>query len=351
MLLKCLNKKNLAVLIAGFILISQLSAYELSFKLIPSLFLPNTLVKPLSDRVSEINKDFFEPVAFGATFDAGFVFDNTFEVGPEFGFYYMSKANSNEDMKKEGFSTYILGFPIGFSASYSFYPVSRIQFTAGLTAGISFLIQKSTDIDATILFNPYYRMYVQGAFRINPNLNIIADVSLQDYQYNSFFKNPMAAGISFGAGIQYKIDSKKSTGSVTGTLEQDEPVFPLFYTVYKSNPVGTITITNDETSEIRNVIVKFRAGDYTASEMLCGTIPLIKKHKSEQISLYADFSDVILQFSEEGKTILLVSSEMKEVIGLCDKIVVLSEKQQAGTLEDPNDFTQENILELATKFS
>lgn len=65
----------------------------------------------------------------------------------------------------------------------------------------------------------------------------------------------------------------------------------------------------------------------------------------------AEIYKLIRQFSEEGKTILLVSSEMKEVIGLCDKIVVLSEKKQAGTLEDQNDFTQEKILELATKFS
>lgn len=265
--------------------------------------MPNVLVKPLSEGIYKTRNDTFEKLAFGATFDAGFVFDNAFELGPEFGFYYMSKRKGNDKTQvAEGNSSYIMSIPAGIQFSYSFYPASRIQFTTGLTGGVHFSLQQSaTEKDANIYFNYYYRAFLQGGFRINPNINIVADVSVQDYQLNSFFKNPLAAGISFGVGAQFKIDSKKSTGSVTGTLEQDEPVFPLFYTVYKTNPVGTLTISNDETAEIRNVQVKFRAGDYTSSEMLCGTIPLIKKHKSERLSMYADFSDLILQFSEEGK--------------------------------------------------
>lgn len=64
----------------------------------------------------------------------------------------------------------------------------------------------------------------------------------------------------------------------------------------------------------------------------------------------AEIYKLIRHFAEEGKSILMVSSEMKEVIGLSDKIVVLSERRQAGIIDDPKDFSQEKILELATMF-
>lgn len=48
-----------------------------------------------------------------------------------------------------------------------------------------------------------------------------------------------------------------------------------------------------------------------------------------------------------GKSILMVSSEMPELIGMCDRIVVLSERKQAGILEK-EDFSQERILDMAS---
>ena len=49
----------------------------------------------------------------------------------------------------------------------------------------------------------------------------------------------------------------------------------------------------------------------------------------------------------QGKAILMVSSEMPELIGMCDRIVVLSERAQAAIVEK-NQFSQEYILDLAS---
>lgn len=49
----------------------------------------------------------------------------------------------------------------------------------------------------------------------------------------------------------------------------------------------------------------------------------------------------------KGKSILMVSSEMPELIGMCDRIVVIAEGHQTGILEK-KDFDQEKILELAS---
>ena len=49
----------------------------------------------------------------------------------------------------------------------------------------------------------------------------------------------------------------------------------------------------------------------------------------------------------EGHTILMVSSDMPELLGMSDRVVVLCEKEQVGIVEK-KDFSQEYILDLAS---
>ena len=56
---------------------------------------------------------------------------------------------------------------------------------------------------------------------------------------------------------------------------------------------------------------------------------------------------LIRQLVDEGKSVILISSEMGEVMGLSDRIVVLYEGRQMGVLER-EAFSQEKILSLAS---
>ena len=58
---------------------------------------------------------------------------------------------------------------------------------------------------------------------------------------------------------------------------------------------------------------------------------------------------LIGKLAKEGKTIIFVSSEMPELIGVCDRIMVMCEGRITGTVEG-DDMTQEKIMELSTKF-
>ncbi len=53
------------------------------------------------------------------------------------------------------------------------------------------------------------------------------------------------------------------------------------------------------------------------------------------------------EFVEKGKTILLISSEMEELMGMSDRIIVLSEGKMTGEIEKEN-FNQENIMSYAS---
>ena len=58
---------------------------------------------------------------------------------------------------------------------------------------------------------------------------------------------------------------------------------------------------------------------------------------------------LIIDLAKEGKTVLMVSSEMPELLGVCDRILVMSGGRLAGEV-DAKTATQEEIMTLAAKY-
>ena len=60
--------------------------------------------------------------------------------------------------------------------------------------------------------------------------------------------------------------------------------------------------------------------------------------------IYKLMNDLV---EKEGKAILMISSEMPELLGMCDRIYVMSQGYVTGCL-NRNEFEQERIMQLAT---
>ncbi|MBR3364914.1 MAG: sugar ABC transporter ATP-binding protein, partial [Solobacterium sp.] len=58
---------------------------------------------------------------------------------------------------------------------------------------------------------------------------------------------------------------------------------------------------------------------------------------------------IIADLAKQGKSIIMISSEMAELIGMSDRIMVMCDGRVTGFI-DGKDATQENIMELATQF-
>ena len=58
---------------------------------------------------------------------------------------------------------------------------------------------------------------------------------------------------------------------------------------------------------------------------------------------------LILDLAKKGKTVIMVSSEMPELLGVCDKILVMSGGRLAGEV-DAGTTNQEEIMTLAAKY-
>jgi len=58
---------------------------------------------------------------------------------------------------------------------------------------------------------------------------------------------------------------------------------------------------------------------------------------------------LMIDLANEGKTVLMVSSEMPELLGVCDRVIVMSNGRIAGEVI-PGNTSQEQIMELAAKY-
>ena len=276
--------KKVFSLALALLMAAMAFAYDFTLKITPSAMFPFLTG-------GEKRYDF---VGGGGFLDSGITFFDLINVGPEVGFFILPKYNSKA-LESENDPNVVV-VPFGAQAGVFFYPFSRIELAAGVAGGVagSFTNDKAH-------YAPWYRAYADVNFRINTRFSAGLDVSWLNVQNNSWWGNPGAAGLTAGLVVNVKFSTEKASGMVDASVECDENVFPLIYTIYKNNPIGTITISNHESAEIRNVNVSFRAEGYTASEYECGTIRMLKKNKSDQVYFYADFNDKILRFSEAGK--------------------------------------------------
>ena len=83
------------------------------------------------------------------------------------------------------------------------------------------------------------------------------------------------------------------------------------------------------------------------------TVPeiLLLDEPTRGIDVGAKFEiyQLIIDLAKEGKGIIMVSSEMSELLGICDRIMVMSGGKIAG-VDKTENLTQEKIMEYASKY-
>ena len=69
--------------------------------------------------------------------------------------------------------------------------------------------------------------------------------------------------------------------------------------------------------------------------------------KGVDVGAKAEIYKLMEEFVAQGKSIIMVSSELPEVIGMSDRIIVMREGKINGVLDKNDDFTEVNILSYA----
>lgn len=60
--------------------------------------------------------------------------------------------------------------------------------------------------------------------------------------------------------------------------------------------------------------------------------------------------EIMINLAKQGKSIIMISSEMAELLGMSDRIYIMCNGKLTGEIKEETEMTQENVLSFATKF-
>lgn len=274
-------KKFLLAFITASALTVSASALDLTFRISPGAILPQ-------------NKDF--STGFGGFLQADVDLFGCMTAGVEGSYNNVpaSVANVNDLSLTAG------GFGLGFYYS----PFSRVYLGAGGAGGVYQFSWMNADENKTESASDlYYRAYGELGFRVTPEFTISATGGYINYLISG--DEPLLRGkgaVTGGISFRFTMSTGGSSSAAFGLgFEQDCPALPVFMNAYRTCPLGNLTLSNNESSEIRNVRVGFRAGKYTSETFESAKISRINRHSSVDIDLCASFSSEILKYAENGK--------------------------------------------------
>ncbi len=341
---------NIGKCLFTIMICSSLHAFEFSLKLSPSMVF------------SADSKDTYAGGnAFGGFLNADFVVHNILTVGPEFSFF-----NVPREENLDSFMNYGTGICLGLCHA----PLSRLFLSASASYGMQFTNYKYSgekNADGTsnplgrasetlVLKNSYYKAFADASFRFTPDFTVGLGVGYADYGYDgdsSIFHGPFCS-----VSVRHSFETRKKADVLGLKYEQQESVFPLFASSYRHTPFASAILTNYNSAEIKDVRIYFKADKYVSSVLESPGVDCIGKKNSAEVFIYADFSESLSSFSENGQfpAEIIVEYKMLGKKYSVKKSVLVSvsrrnsfswiDETSIASLVSPND---SSVIELAKR--
>jgi ribose transport system ATP-binding protein len=179
---------------------------------------------------------------------------------------------------------------------------------------------------------------------------------------NSTFK-PRHTSHAVREGIAYVPEDRKTLGLFPEMSIQDniiaaglDRIMPSgIYDDMRANQLATVSkeMLQISTHSLHQRVAKLSGGNQQkvmlAKWLLGKPEVLIVDEPTHGVDIGAKYEiyEILKSLAGEGKAILMISSELPELIGLCDRIIVIKRGTIAGELSG-DDRTEEKIMKLAT---
>jgi hypothetical protein len=239
-------------------------------------------------------------VPFGPTLDDGLQYfgiggGGTLrgELAPGFARWLFGRAFIDYEMLPINGSDQSLSVVYGggsIGASYS--PAPRIALRANAGGGLYMAMA-----DAGTVRNPFVEGGTELLLRLSPTF--AAGLGAR-YKYLTVPGDSLYQGLSVQLGIVYDLAGSRKGSNIQLTPELGA-VFPLFFSYYDKNPLGSALIVNDEAIPIENVKVLFYAKQYMDAPRLSAEFDRLTPGASKEIPVYALFNDAIFRVTEGTK--------------------------------------------------
>ncbi len=149
-------------------------------------------------------------------------------------------------------------------------------------------------------------------------------------------RSPMAA---VKAGIGFVPEDRKGQGAVLSMPIRVNATLAALKSV--SGPGGFLAFGRERAYQQKVGLAKWFHADG-------GLIILDEPTRGVDVGAKVEIYALINQLAERGKAVLVISSEHQELMGLCDRILVMGEGEIRGELQ-PADFSEEQILSLSLR--
>ena len=181
---------------------------------------------------------------------------------------------------------------VGAGAGVRFSPIPRFTIKGAGSGGIYMGI-----VEAGSVRNPFFAVSADFSYLLSPSMNIGLGAV---YKHNLSPDGAVYQGIGVSLGITYNIGAgnKRSELYVEPVIN---PVFPLFFSYYDTNPAGKVTVVNNERGSIQNVKFSFYVKQYMDQPKIFAELDSIKEGESLDIPVYALFTDNIFSITEGTK--------------------------------------------------
>lgn len=151
-----------------------------------------------------------------------------------------------------------------------------------------------------MLNGPSFGGGISFTYKMSPVFSSASDVYYTQYQ-----SKPLSVlkGVGIASGISINMNEVFANNEkIEVELVELNPVFPVLYSWYETNPFGIISIKNNEDGAIKDISISFYQEQYMSQPSVCEEIELLNKDESIEIELKAFFNDTILNLTENTDT-------------------------------------------------
>ncbi|HAE20889.1 MAG TPA: hypothetical protein DCG47_00990, partial [Spirochaetaceae bacterium] len=215
------------------------------------------------------------------------------ELAPGFARWLFGRAFIDYELLPINGSSESLSVVYGGGAlGASFSPAPRFALRASAGGGIYMAVA-----DVGTVRNPFVEGGAELLLRLSPTF--AAGLGAR-YKYLTVPGDSLYQGLSVQLGVVYDLAGSRKGTDIRLTPDLGA-VFPLFFSFYDKNPLGTALIVNDESLPIEKVKVLFYAKQYMDAPRLSAEFDKLAPGASKEIPVYALFNDAIFRVTEGTK--------------------------------------------------
>ncbi len=172
--------------------------------------------------------------------------------------------------------------------------------------------------------------------------------------------NPQA---SIRSGLGFLTEDRKNEGLVLGQSIEANITMPILAQFANNSLVDFKREKNFCQQEMDKYAIVAKSGEVLVNNLsggnqqkvlfsrwvqACGGVLILDEPtRGVDVGAKVEIYKIIRDLAESGLAILLISSELQEVVGMCDRVVVMKEGRLAGELEN-DQISEESIMHLAT---